>query len=81
MQYWENGELWAKGNFRNGKQEGAWVQYHEMGSHWESDTVYKMFTGNFKNGLEEGAWVGYNEDGTVNKEYTGTYKNGKRISD
>ena len=35
--------------------------------------------GSFKNGKEEGPWVGYNEDGTVNKGNTGTYKNGEKV--
>ena len=40
-----------------------------------------MGKGNYKNGKKEGAWVSYNEDGTINKKYTGTYKNGVKISD
>jgi len=37
--------------------------------------------GSFKNVKEEGVWVSYNKDGTLNKEKTGTYKDGKKISD
>jgi antitoxin component YwqK of YwqJK toxin-antitoxin module len=37
--------------------------------------------GSFKNGKMEGVWVTYNPDGIVNKKYTGTYKNGKKIRD
>jgi antitoxin component YwqK of YwqJK toxin-antitoxin module len=40
-----------------------------------------MSKGTHKNGKREGVWVGYNKDGTVDKEYTGTYKDGKKISD
>ena len=36
--------------------------------------------GTIKNGIREGAWVDYNKAGTVNKKYTGTFKNGKKIS-
>ena len=37
--------------------------------------------GDYKNGKEEGPWVSYNKDGTVDEKYTGTYKNGEKISD
>jgi antitoxin component YwqK of YwqJK toxin-antitoxin module len=40
-----------------------------------------ILQGSFKNGKKEGAWVAYYKDGTVDKEYTGTFKNGKKISD
>ena len=37
--------------------------------------------GSFKNDKKEGAWVLLKEDGTVNKKRTGTFKDGKKISD
>ena len=37
--------------------------------------------GSFKNVKEEGVWVGYNKYRTVDKEWTGTYKNGVKIND
>ena len=37
--------------------------------------------GSLKNGKKEGAWVRNHSDGTLSKTLTGTYKNGKRISD
>jgi hypothetical protein len=37
--------------------------------------------GSFKNDKKEGAWVLLKEDGTVNEERTGTFKDGKKISD
>ena len=37
--------------------------------------------GIIKNGKKEGAWVYYKTDGSVNKYYSGTFKNGKKISD
>ena len=39
------------------------------------------YQGSFKNGKKDGAWVSYNQDGTVNKKLTGTFKNGNMISD
>jgi hypothetical protein len=34
-----------------------------------------------KNGEREGAWVDCNKDGTAVKRLTGTFKDGKKISD
>ena len=25
--YWDNGQLWIKGNVKNGREEGYWVSY------------------------------------------------------
>jgi len=36
--------------------------------------------GSLKNGKKDGPWVSYNENGTVDKIRTGTYKDGKKIS-
>ena len=71
--YYENGQLWYKGDYKSGKQEGAWVSYHKTGK--------LKSKGNFKNGKATGAWVGYLKDGTVFKDWTGTFKDGKKISD
>jgi antitoxin component YwqK of YwqJK toxin-antitoxin module len=38
-----------------------------------------MSKGTRKNGARIGIWVIYNEDGTVWKSLTGTYKDGVRI--
>ena len=54
-------------------EEGAWVRYYDNGQ--------LFYKGNFKNGKKEGAWVRNHSDGTLSKTLTGTYKNGKRISD
>ena len=72
-EYHENGQLWLKGNYKNEKREGAWVGYHDNG--------WGMFKGNYNSGNEEGAWVGYYKDRTVNKELTGAFKDGVKISD
>jgi hypothetical protein len=69
----KDGTVWHKGDYKNGKKEGSWIYYHNSGQ--LSANV------NYKNGKQEGATVVYNLDGTVNKEYTGTYKDGEKISD
>jgi antitoxin component YwqK of YwqJK toxin-antitoxin module len=56
-----------QGSFKNGKQEGSWVGYHENGQ--------LLNKGSFKNGLREGPWVGYWENGQLSSK--GDYKNGK----
>ena len=62
-----------KGNYKNSLREGAYIHYHENGQ-----LTYK---GNYKSGEKEGAWVGYYEDGSVWSMYTGTFKDGVKISD
>jgi antitoxin component YwqK of YwqJK toxin-antitoxin module len=51
----------------------AWVAYYD-----NSQLSHK---GNYKNSNKEGAWVGYLKDGTVFKDWTGTFKDGKKTSD
>ena len=95
--YRENGQLWYEGNYKNGKREGARVGYHDNGQlrykanfkngNYEGALVEYWINGqleskgNFKSNKKEGVWVSYNEDGTVHKEFTGTFKDGKKISD
>ena len=62
-----------QGSVKNGKEEGAWAYYFSNG--------HLLAKGNYKNRKLEGVWISYNEDGTVRKKYTGTFKNGKKISD
>ena len=61
-----------KGSFKNGKQEGSWITY------WDNGQLSSK--GDFKNGEWEGSWVKYYKNGQLDKRYTGTYKNGVRIS-
>ena len=62
-----------QGSLKNGKPEGPWVYYHDNGQ--------LQAKGDIKNLEREGPWVFYSEDGTVDNALTGTYKNGKKISD
>ena len=61
-----------QGTLKNGKWDGSYVSYHNNGQ--------LLQKGNFKNGKFDGVWVDYNENGTLLKSLTGTYKNGKKIS-
>ena len=71
--FWSNGQLRSKDTFKNGKRDGPWDRYHDTGQ-LESK-------GTYKDGKPYGPWVAYNYDGTVNEVWTGTYKDGEKISD
>ena len=71
--YHDNGKLSWKGDYKNGKKHGSWIDYYKSGQ------LRKK--GNYKNDEREGSWVWYSQDGTIYKVMTGTYKNGKKISD
>ena len=69
------GEVTGKeqGSFKNGKKEGFWTEY------WKNGQLFSK--GDFKNGKKEGSWVGYEEDGSLDKRWTGTFKDGIKISE
>ena len=73
VSYYENRKLWEKGKYKNEKKEGTWVHYYRNGQ-----LEYKR---DHKNGLFEGSVVGEWRDATINEIITGTYKDGKKISD
>ena len=97
ISYYENGQLWDKGEWRRGERVGPWITYFNDGQlYFKGEyrngspegpwmTYYQdgrlNAKGNYKNGKRQGAWVSYLEDGTVNKGMTGMFKNGKKISD
>ncbi|MBC92360.1 MAG: hypothetical protein CMM38_01835 [Rhodospirillaceae bacterium] len=62
-----------KKTYKNGQVAGPYESYHKNGQLW--------FRGSFKNGKYEGRWESYYSDGRLNHQYTGTYKNGEKISD
>ena len=58
----------VKGSYKDGKREGPWVWYYEIGTPWRK--------GNYKRGAEEGEWISYFENGELrSREH---YKNGKK---
>ena len=73
VRYHQNGQLWDKGTYKDGKEEGYWVRYHENGRLWWKVT--------YKDGELDGRWVSYNKDGTMNKIYSGTWRDGVRVYD
>lgn len=82
--YYSDGKLWQTEFVKNGKGHGLVVTYHRNGQIKNK--------GNMLNDQREGLWVFYNEDGKKRitprvqdgftfDEGSGTYKNGKKISD
>jgi hypothetical protein len=61
-----------QGSFKDGKRDGSWVFYRDNGQLFEKGT--------YKDGKREGSWEYYKQDGTVWEKNTGTYKDGKKIS-
>ena len=95
-EYHINGQLSSKGYFKDGEENGPWEFYYKNGQlnfkgHyndgkkeglWEASWVNGQLSnkGNWKGGKQVGFWKYYEKDGTVNEEYTGTYRNGERVS-
>ena len=71
--YCPTGQLNSESNYKNGKEHGLFVTW------WENGQL--MLRGNYKNGKKEGVWQDYDEDGTVGTVFTGTFKNGVKVSD
>ena len=80
-EYYENGQLKAKGTIRDGEVEGRWEEYYENGrlmtkgtiKDGEHDGPYEhydengrlMTKGTMKDGEEEGRWEEYDENGQL----------------
>ena len=70
--YYKN-KLWLKANYGSGKREGELVRYNKNGK--------LKSKGTYKNGKRDGPWVHYKVEGGFFKKLTGTFKNGKKVSD
>ena len=62
-----------KGNLKNGKRVGNWVSY------WDDGKL--RYKGDYKKSKQEGSWIHFKKDGTLLKKLSGTFKDGKKISD
>jgi len=67
-----SGKVVLRGHYRDGRKHGEWVRYTLKGG--------LISRGSYKNGKEEGRWFFY-KNYEKNRKATGTYKNGRRISD
>jgi hypothetical protein len=90
--YHSNGQLQSKGTYEDGIPIGPWVSYHDNGQlrgksssdgssvrYWKNGQLQSKGKGN-DCGMD-GPWVSFHPDGTVDKENTGTFKNGVKVSD
>jgi antitoxin component YwqK of YwqJK toxin-antitoxin module len=71
--FWKDDRLWMKGEYKHGKQEGPWVVY------WSNGQLGSR--GQYKNGRLEGPWINFKRDGSIMKKWTGTFKDGEKVSD
>ena len=71
--YYSSGDLLSKGHFKNGERFGTWEIYHNNGQ------LFLM--GDYENDKEEGYWVSYERTGDFSSQFSGTYKNGVKVSD
>jgi antitoxin component YwqK of YwqJK toxin-antitoxin module len=73
--YWEgcydDGRLYYKGTFLNGKQHGFWEEYYYK-------TGYLKSRGFYVNGEKHGKWLLCDKDGNTN--YLGYFDNGKKVN-
>ncbi len=95
LSYFENGQLWQKGEFKNGKLDGLLEMYYENGQldgkvtykNGEKDGLYEMYfdngqlweKGEFKNGKMDGLYERYNKYGQI--MLIRIYEEGLLISD
>jgi len=61
-------------------KDGLFVLYHGDGS-WGKSKGQLRSKGTYKDGKKDGPWVAYYPDNAVYDRGTGTFKNGKRVSD
>ena len=67
LQYYANGSLESKSNYKDGKEEGEVFWYYQNGR--------LEISGNYKDGKEEGGFISYDVNGRIVYKYN--YKLGK----
>lgn len=69
--YWyNNGQKYSEGEYSR-RKTGFWTSWHKNG--------VKKKEGEYEDGKREGPWTYWNEDGSINSEKSGIYKNGKKV--
>ena len=71
--YFKTGEIWKKGNLKDGKREGEFITYGYYGS---QDIYHKRILQNYRDGKLDGESVNYFDTGDVN--VVENYKDGKQ---
>jgi len=67
-EFYPNGEKFVEGQYKDGRQEGQWIYYHDNGK--------VQRTVNYTNGQPDGSWEVFNAEGAVVAKRG--YKDGKR---
>ena len=66
-EFFDNGNKYISGSFKNGEKSGVWIEWNEKGE--------RVSKGNYKNGKRDGFWEGWHSNGTIQGEVT--WLNGK----
>jgi antitoxin component YwqK of YwqJK toxin-antitoxin module len=96
-EYSEAGVLIAEANYKAGKSDGLRVEWFPSGVKRSEttyaaglpngrstvwfETGAKQVEGEMKDGKRNGRWTYWNADGSINKEWSGTYDDDKRVGD
>lgn len=75
----EKGRMTFRGEYKNGLGHGSFTSYWT--DPFTDDGGQLIYKGNERYGKKEGYWEWYHFDGTPDKRYAGTYKNGVKVSD
>lgn len=67
-EFYPNGQKFAEGQYKNGRQEGTWTYWYDNGQ------INRK--ANYKNGQPDGSWEIYNTDGAIIAKRG--FKNGRR---
>ena len=73
MEFWITGQLKSKGDYNDGKKTGPWLLFYTNGQ--------LMGKGDYLENKENGKWLYYFRDGVINQKASGTYTDGKMLSD
>ena len=57
------------------------LTYQKFNSTPFSGEVEGIWSGSYKEGKREGYWVDYEKNGNFSSQFSGTYKNGVKVSD
>ena len=73
VSYWGDGRMKASTGYVDGVKQGASEQWYPSGQ--------LECRGEYRDGLREGAWTFWREDGSVDAERSGEYREGKRLAE
>ena len=93
IEYWDNGQLLGKYNYKNGEHDGEQLEYYENGlisrkvnfkdGKLDGEYIKYYESGqlgikrNYKDGKHDGEWLSYSENGQLIETFI--YKNGEII--